>query len=118
MTFKKFQSLFLTKYPDGEVFPHDVFCHGESGKIQKVGVVFKPNGKVFMYRGAYEDILCKIGINVISKERFHELEIRLDHLKGLDGTTDEFFGGLWDCANAIQKLESQIAEYKANWIIA
>ena len=117
MTFKKFQSLFATKYPDGEVFPHDVFCHGESGKIQKVGVVFKPNGKVFMYRGAYEDILCKIGINVISKERFSELEMRLERLNEWNGT-DDFFGGVIDNTEAIQKLESQIAEYKANWIIA
>lgn len=117
MTFKKFQSLFATKYPDGEVFPHDVFCHGESGKIQKVGIVFKPNGKVFMYRGAYEDILCKIGINVISKERFSQLEMRLDHLKELNGT-DDFFGGVFDYADSIKDIETQIADYKANWIIA
>lgn len=118
MTFKKFQSLFLSKYPHGHVWMHDEYEHGVSGRRQKVAVAFYPYGKVFMYRGAYEDILCKIGINVISKERFHELEMRLDHFKKLDGTTDEFFGGIWDCADAIQKLEKEIAEYKANWVIA
>ena len=118
MTFKKFQSLFATKYPDGRVWMHDEFEHGVSGRRQKVAVEFKPHGKVFMYSGAYEDILCKIGINVISKERFHELEVNLDHLKELNGTTDEFFGGLWDCTEAISTLEKRIEDYKANWIIA
>ena len=118
MTFKKFQELFATKYPEGEVWMHDAYEHGASGRRQKVAVEFKPHGKVFMYRGAYEDILCKIGINVISKERFSQLEMQLDHFKELDGTTDEFFGGVFDCADAIQRLEKEIADYKANWIIA
>ena len=118
MTFKKFETLFKGKYPDGSVDPHDVFEHGVPGRIQKVHVVFTPNGKGYMYRGAYEDILCKIGIPVISKERFAQLEIRLEHLKELDGTTDEFFGGVFDCSESIAKLTAEIEKYRKEYVIA
>ena len=117
MTFKKFEALFKAKYPMGEVFPHDVFEHDVPGRIQKVGVVFNPNGKTYMYRGAYEDILCKCGINTISKERFAELEGRLVHLKKLNGATDEFFGGSFDCSEDIARLTVEIEDYKANYVI-
>lgn len=114
MTFKKFQSLFATKYPDGWVHPHGKY--GGCEKNMKVTLSFSPNGKSYSYYGAYEDILCRVGINVISKERFSELEMRLERLNEWNGT-DDFFGGVIDNTEAIQKLESQIAEYKANWII-
>ena len=118
MTFKKFETLFKGKYPDGTVYPHDVFEHGVPGRIQKVCVVFNPNSKGYMYRGAYEDILCKIGIPVISKERFSELETRLARLQDMDGKTDEFFGGVFDCSADIARLTAEIEDYKKNYVIA
>ena len=62
-------------------------------------------------------LLMRLGINVISKERFSELEMRLARLKEWNGT-DDFFGGVIDNADAIQKLEEQIATFKNDWIIA
>lgn len=118
MTFKKFETLFKGKYPNGTVYPHDVFEHGVPGRVQKVEVIFEPNGKGYMYRGAYEDILCKIGIPVISKERFAQLETRLEHLKELDGTTDEFFGGTFDCSESIATLTAEIEKYRKEYVIA
>ena len=118
MTFKKFESLFKGKYPDGTVDPHDVFEHGVPGRVQKVAVVFEKGGKVYKYRGAYEDILCKVGIPVISKERFAQLEIRLEHLKELDRTTDEFFGGTFDCSESIAALTAEIEKYRKEYVIA
>ena len=117
MTFKKFETLFKQKYPNGTVYPHDVFEHGVPGRVQKVNVVFTPDGKGYMYRGAYEDILCRIGINVISKERFAELESRLNHLRELHGSADEFFGGVFDCSESIETLTAEIEKYRADYII-
>ena len=117
MTFKKFEEVFKQKYPDGRVWMHDEFEHGQRGKRQKVAVVFNPNSKVYMYAGAYEDVLCKVGINCISKERFTELEHRLAYYQKLDGKED-FFGGVFDCKADIQQLTDEIENYKKNWIIA
>ena len=118
MTFKKFETLFKGKYPNGTVYPHDVFEHGVPGRIQKVHVTFSPNGKGYMYRGAYEDILCSIGIPVISKERFSALEARLSMLKDMDGQTDQFFGGVIDYSAEIERLTEEIEDYKKNYVIA
>lgn len=118
VTFKKFETLFKGKYPNGTVFPHDVFEHGVPGRIQKVHVTFSPNGKGYFYRGAYEDILCKIGIPVISKERFTALEGQLEKLKDMDGKTDEFFGGVYDWSTEIERLSKEIEDYKKNYVIA
>ena len=121
MTFKKFEELFLQKYPDGQCWMHDEFCHGQSGYRQKVGIVFKPQTKVYMYAGAYEDILCKVGVNVISKERFAELLVRLEEYKRRQkeyGGTDWFFGIPVDYSKDITELEAQIAKYRKDWIIA
>ena len=121
MTFKKFEELFLEKYPEGTVWMHDEFCHGEQGKRQKVGVVFKQRGKVYMYAGAYEDILSKVGIEVISKQRFSELLARLDQYKRWQadhGGTDGFFGLPVDYSKDIAELEARIEEIKKDCIIA
>ena len=117
MTFKKFETLFKGKYPDGTVDPHDVFEHGVPGHVQKVAVVFEKGGKVYQYRGAYEDILCRVGIPVISKERFGVLEERLAYLKELHGTED-LFGGVYDLAAEIDALTAEIEKYRTEYVIA
>lgn len=70
-----------------------------------------------MFCGAYEDILCKIGINVISKERFAELETRLSRLREMNGTEDGFFGIVFDCTAAIDALVEEIEKYRTEYII-
>ena len=117
MTFARFQEIFASKYPDGEVWMHDVFEHGQRGKRQKVAVVFKPNSKVYMYAGAYEDVLYKVGINCISKERLAEAEIHLKDLKKSNGKPDPFFGFTIDNSKEIEALEKQIEQYKTEWVI-
>ena len=117
MTFKKFEELFRTKYPEGTVWAHDIFEHDVPGRVQKVAVVFTTNGKVYKYRGAYEDILCKVGVPVISKERFATLESSLNTLKANDGKTDEFFGLTFDYSADIARITAEIENYRANYTI-
>ena len=117
MTFKNFETLFKGKYPDGTAYAHDVFEHRAPGRIQKVAVTFAPDGKVYMYRGAYEDILCKIGIPVISKERLKEMETRLERLKESNGD-DNFFGGTVDNTQEIAELEAELARIMKECVVA
>lgn len=117
MTFAKFQKIFADKYPEGRVWMHNEVCRDQSHYKQKVAVEFQPGGKLYFYAGAYEDVLCKVGINCISKERFAELEQRLEQWKRWNGT-DDFFGGVMDYTKDIQKLTDEIENYKKNWIIA
>jgi hypothetical protein len=117
MTFKNFENLFKGKYPDGTVFAHDVFEHGVPGRIQKVAIVFENGGKVYKYRGAYEDILCRIGINVISKERFNSLSETLSRMIETDGAQDEFFGGTIDNSAEIARLSAEVERYRRDYII-
>ena len=114
MTFKKFEEIFRTKYPNG-----DVCMHGKGGGTEKNGkvfVAFEPCGKVYMYYGAYEDVLCKMGFKVISKERLAEAKIRLETYEKRHGKPD-FFGGVMDYSQDIEELEKRIAEYETEWII-
>ena len=115
MTFKKFEEIFRSKYPDGFVAPHGKA--GGTEKNKKTYVTFEQYGKAYEYYGAYEDVLSKIGINVISKERLAECEARLDQLRKWDGT-DDFFGGQVDNSKEIEELLKRIELYKAEYIIA
>lgn len=117
MTFKKFEELFHQKYPDGRVWMHDKFEHGVPGRRQKVAVEFAPKGKVYMYSGAYEDILCKVGIKVISKGRFNELLARREQLIRWNGT-DNFFGGVMDTSKEIAEIEAEVERIERECIIA
>ena len=115
MTFKKFEEIFRSKYPDGVIA-----MHGKAGgteKNKKVYVAFQPCGKAYMYYGAYEDVLCKMGFNVISKERLAENEMRLESLKERNGKPS-FFGGVVDYTDEIAKIEARLKEYRESWIIA
>lgn len=117
MTFKKFESLFKGKYPNGTVYPHDVYEHGVPGRVQKVAVEFAPGGKVYKYAGAYEDILCKVGVKVISRERFESLCSSLKALTDANGTQDIFFGGVIDNTAEIEDLTRKVDEYRKNYQI-
>lgn len=115
MTFKRFEEIFHAKYPDGEVIAHGQF--GGTEKNKKTTVVFERNGKCYSYYGAYEDVLKKLGFDVISKERLAELEARLDNYKQWNGT-DDFFGGVCDYTAEIKELTERIEHYKKYFIIA
>lgn len=114
MTFKKFEELFKSKYPNGMVCKHGEFAQTEKNK--KVALVFSESSKVYEYYGAYEDILCRIGIPVISKERIVSLEQTLAQYKSWHGKED-FFGGVRDCSANIAKYTAEIENYRRNYAI-
>ena len=116
MTFKRFEEIFKSRYPDGHVWMHDDYM-SHPGNRQKVGVEFAPNSKVYLYRGAYEDILCRIGINTISKARLAETVNYLEHLKRHHGDPDVFFGGGYtDNMKDIMKMEAFLAEVRRDYV--
>ena len=120
MTFKAFQTIFLSKYPNGEAIPHGALA-GTEGTL-KTSIVFKPGGRCYSYKGAYEDVLCKLGINTISKERLHGMEKQLVRLIYENGKTEESCfddDEPWviDWSREIAELESRLADIKANYII-
>ena len=117
MTHKKFEELFHTKYPNGTTYAHDVFENGVPGRVQKVAVEFVPGGKVYKYAGAYEDILCKIGVNVISKERFYNLVDNLSRRIEENGKKDEFFWFMVDNTEEIERLTAEVEKYRNNYLI-
>lgn len=115
MTFKKFESLFKQKYPSGEVCGHGKFAQTEKNK--KVAVVFNEGGKVYEYYGAYEDILNRLGIKVISESRLYAMESVLEHYKEHNGKP-LIFGGIADYDEKIAALEKEIEEIKRDYVIA
>ena len=122
MTFQKAQEIFATKYPEGELVQHGKF--GGTEKNRKITVIFHRNttgyngSKCYEYYGAYEDVLCRIGFKVISKERLAEMKLRLETVKEWHGKAG-FFGGVVDNSEEIARLEKRIAEYESGeWIIA
>ena len=115
MTFKRFEEIFHSKYPDGYVAPHGKA--GGTEKNKKTYLTFVRYGKAYMYYGAYEDVLSKLGFNVISKERLAEVKLRLATLKERNGE-DDFFGGKVDNTEEIEKLEKRIRQYESEYIIA
>lgn len=115
MTFKKFEELFLSKYPDGEVIMHGKFAETEHNK--KVAVIFGNHSKVYEYYGAYEDILQRVGINAISKERYNAKVATLNHYKEIDGQESGFFGMVNDYREDIENLERELVEIEKHFII-
>lgn len=117
MTFQKAHDIFMTKYPEGEIFQHGKF--GGTQKNMKITVVFNRGGRAYEYYGAYEDVLCRIGFKVISKERLAEEEIRLHDLKERHGKVCEFFGThVIDNSEEIARTEAFLQEVHDSYIIA
>lgn len=115
MTFANFESLFKSKYQDGHVHMHGKFAGTEKNK--KVTVVFSENGRCYDYYGAYEDILCRVGILVISKQRLRDVESRLEQCKRWHGTQKLFEDGFEDYSSDIERLAKEIEDYKENYIV-
>ena len=116
MTFAKFQELLAGKYPDAEAFAHSEFERGERGTVAKVTITFRPGEKAYMYRVAYEDVLCKVGIPVISRERLESKEATLRRYEEEHGTED-VFGFVRDYSGQIAEWREMIEDYRANYTI-
>lgn len=115
MTFSKFEGLFKSKYPNGEVVQHGKFGGTENNK--KITVIFTPNGKCYEYYGAYEDVLNRLGIKVISKARLHNTELALKHYKEWHGSPRLFGDGIEDYSADIERLTKELANINENYII-
>jgi len=124
MTFQRFEEIFKTKYPDATAVMHGKF--GGTDRNNKVAIYFKPDGKVYEYSGAYEDILCKLGIKVMSQSRFNERVQELKRYKEMHGTENIFSGifevdtekdKFFDFSEEIAECEKNIEYIKANYII-
>lgn len=114
MTFAKFNELFKSKYPEGEVVQHGKF--GGTEKNKKTTVIFVPGGKCYEYYGAYEDVLNRVGIKVISQSRFHDKQSCLESYKKWNGR-EALFGGRFDYNKEIVRLECEIKEILDNYVI-
>ena len=122
MTFKKFEELLKTKYPEAGACMHSKFAGTEHNK--KVEIHFTPEGKCYEYYGAYEDILNRLGMKVISKSRLASEESALRRYKEMQGKPDPFFGifnsddnGVLDYSKEITEYEERIARLKRDYII-
>lgn len=116
MTFKKFEELFKTKYPYGSVCRHGDF--GGAEKNKKIAVTFDDRPayvKAYLYYGAYEDVLNRVGIPVISKDRLCGMEYSLEEYKRMHGGI--FLGKVLDYSKEIATLEAEIEEIKATRVI-
>lgn len=117
MTFKQFEQLFHSKYPDGRCWMHNEMCRDQWRKVDKVAVEFVPGGKVHFYAGAYEDVLCKIGVPTISRQRMNNLEANLAKLQATDGQVDEFFGIMVDNSAEIARLTAEIEQIRSTHVV-
>ena len=116
MTFSKYEEAFKTKYPSGRTWMHNDMCRDVSGYKGKVAVEFVPGGKVYFYDGAYEDVLNKIGISAISKERYANLANRLANYLKMDGTED-LFGGKFDYGKEIAETRAELKRIETECVI-
>ena len=112
MTFEKFEEIIRTKYPEAKVG-----AHGKATKGDKVLVFFAPNTKGYEYSGAYDHILCNMGINVVSKMHYEETKRALETAVERNGKKS-FFGGVMDTTKEIEKYQAMLADFESNYIIA
>ena len=111
MTYNTFKSIFLTKYPNG-----NVGMHGKGTKCERVLVVFEKGQQVYEYSGAYDSILEHCGIKVISKAHYSEIEQLLQTAIARNGKKS-MFGGTIDSTKDIEKYSALLADYDNNFIV-
>lgn len=88
MTFKRFEELLHTKYPEAQSCAHGTFANTEhNGKVE---INFIPNGKCYCYYGSYQDVLRKVGVLVEYKKDVEIAEKRLQQLKEEHGKPNKY----------------------------
>ena len=116
MTFEKYQEAFKAKYPNGRTWMHNDMCRDQSGYKGKVAVEFVPGGKLYFYTGAYEDVLNKIGVNSISKERYSTLTDRLARYLEMNGQED-LFGCVIDLSREIAETQAELKRIETECVV-
>ena len=116
MKFSKFEELFKKKYPYGKVVAHGKFAGTQ--KNGKTTLIFFTDGRCYEYYGAYEDILNRIGIKVISKSRYNDIVMTLENYRSMNGRPKLFEkDGCEDYSKDISRLEAEIEEINNNYLI-
>ena len=115
MTFKRFEEIVKSKYPEAEVFSHGEFERGVRSKIN-VTVIFEPHGKCYHYNGTYCEVLNRLGIKAIYKHDLESCRATLEMYKRTNGT-EGFFGNKIDNTESIANIEADISNFEKNYII-
>lgn len=110
MTFKEFAGVVYAEKPELTVSQKSNTEHGG------VLVTFKPGGKAYLYKGSYQQILTKLGIDKMGKhekaESLFNLQNLLDYYKRNNGEENIFTGKTNDYTEEIADIERRIKELK------
>lgn len=113
MTFTEFSRIVKAKYPEAELFKH-----GEmAGNKINVAVIFNPDGKVYQYNGTYCEVLNKLKIKAVYKHNYENVISTLNRYIADNGKECEFFGGINNYDDDIERLTKIVKDYKENYII-
>ena len=108
MTFKEFAEIVSAEKPELTV--------SQKSNTQDGGVLvtFKPGGKAYIYKGSYQQILGKLGIDKMGRhekaESLLNLQNQLDYYKKRHGKENIFTGEVNDYTKEIEDIESRIKE--------
>lgn len=108
MTFAEFESIVRSERKD-------IFSVSQKSKTQDAGVMvtFHEGGKAYIYKGSYQAILQKLGINKLGKQVKEEtlinLRAQLDHAKKTHNTVGIFSNSVRDNSKEIEELKRRIA---------
>ena len=111
MTFREFAAIVSAEKPELTV--------SQKSKTQDGGVLvtFKPGGKAYIYKGSYQQILGKLGIDKMGKhekaEAILNLQNLLDYYKRNNGKKSIFTGKTADYTKEIEDTEIRIKELEA-----
>ena len=111
MTYKEFKAIVSAEKPELTV--------SQKSKTQDGGVMvtFKPGGKAYIYKGSYQQILSKIGIDKMGKhektEALLNLQNLLDYYKRNNGKKSIFTGKTTDYTKEIKDTERKIKDLEA-----
>ena len=111
MTFKEFAGIVSAEKPGITVSQKSNTEHGG------VLVTFKPGGKAYIYKGGYQQILNKLGIDKMGKhekaEALLNLQNLLDYYKRNNSKDNIFTGKMADYTKEIEDTERKIKELEA-----
>lgn len=108
MTFAEFKSIVHSERKD-------IFSVSQKSKTQNTGVMvtFREGGKAYIYKGSYQAILQKLGINKMGKqvklETLINLRAQLDYATKTHNTVSIFTGNVRDNSQEIADLKRRIA---------
>lgn len=108
MTFAEFESIVHSERKD-------IFSVSQKSKTQNTGVMvtFREGGKAYIYKGSYQSILQKLGINKMGKqvklETLINLRAQLDYATKTHNTVSIFTGKVRDNSQEIAELKRRIA---------